>query len=74
MIPLPPIVLNLILILILLSIVVAIILYLIRAKKRGQTCIGCPYAGKCASAQKGSCSCTPSKDLSKSPPASDDPS
>ena len=74
MIPLPPIVLNLILILILVSIAAAIILYLIRAKKRGQTCIGCPYAGKCERSRAGGCSCTPSKDLSKSPPVSDDPS
>lgn len=27
--------------------------YLIRAKKRGQKCIGCPYAKECG----GSCNC-----------------
>ena len=47
---------TLIVILILLLIAAAIIGYLVRAKKRGQTCIGCPYAkqrgGKCS----GSCS------------------
>ncbi len=30
--------------------------YLIRAKKRGQKCIGCPYSKECASRQSG-CSC-----------------
>ena len=31
--------------------------YLIRAKKRGQTCVGCPYASTCT---KGKCGCAPS--------------
>ena len=35
---------NVIVILILLAIAAGIIWYLIRAKKRGETCIGCPYA------------------------------
>ena len=26
--------------------------YLVRAKRKGQTCVGCPYAGAC---QKGKC-------------------
>ena len=38
--------------LILVAIVAAIIVYLVRAKKRGETCIGCPHSkhcgGKCA--------------------------
>ncbi len=38
---------NLIIILIVLFIVGAISLYLYKAKKRGQTCIGCPYAKQC---------------------------
>ncbi len=33
--------------------VVGISLYLYRSKKRGETCIGCPYCKKCAG--KGSC-------------------
>jgi hypothetical protein len=45
---------NIIVILILVSIVAGIIWYLICAKKRGETCIGCPYAKQC----KGkSCNC-----------------
>ena len=41
---------------VLLAIVAGIIFYLIRAKKRGEKCIGCPYAkqcgGKCSAQQK----------------------
>ncbi len=38
---------NLIIILILLCIIGGIIFYLYKAKKRGETCIGCPYAKQC---------------------------
>lgn len=38
---------NVIIVLILLAVVTGIIVYLVRAKRRGQTCIGCPYAKKC---------------------------
>ena len=38
---------------IVLAILGGILLYLYRAKKRGETCIGCPYAKQCAS---GACS------------------
>ena len=37
---------------VLLLIIGAIVYYLYRAKKRGETCIGCPYAKQCGS---GSC-------------------
>lgn len=43
---------NIIVILILLIIAGSILWYLIRAKKRGQKCVGCPYAKEC---QKRSC-------------------
>ena len=46
---------NLIVILILLGIAAAIIFYLIREKKRGVACIGCPHAKQCA--KKTSCGC-----------------
>ena len=39
---------NIIVISILAAISVAIIFYLIRARKRGETCIGCPYAKECS--------------------------
>ena len=35
-------------------IVAAASAYIIRAKKKGQKCIGCPYSASC---QKDSCSC-----------------
>ena len=43
---------NIILGAILLAIVAAVSVYLYRAKKRGETCIGCPYAKQCGG---GSC-------------------
>lgn len=46
---------NLIIIVILLCIISSIIVYLYRAKKKGKTCIGCPYGGQCSSHQEGSC-------------------
>ena len=38
---------NAILIIILAVIAIAIVLYLLKAKKQGQKCIGCPYAKEC---------------------------
>jgi hypothetical protein len=38
---------NIILIAILIFIVGSILFYLFKAKKQGQTCIGCPYAKEC---------------------------
>lgn len=38
---------NIVIVLIMLAIVAAIIRYLVRAKKRSETCIGCPYANQC---------------------------
>ena len=43
---------NVIVICILVAIAAGIIWYLIRAKKSGAKCVGCPYAKQC----KGSCS------------------
>ena len=37
------------------SIIGAIIYYLVRAKRRGEKCIGCPYGGACGS----KCTCKP---------------
>ena len=39
---------NAIIIVILAAIVTAIVVYLIKAKKRGEKCIGCPYAKQCS--------------------------
>ena len=38
---------NIIIALIVAMIIAAITVYLVRAKRRGQKCIGCPYAKKC---------------------------
>ena len=42
------IILNIVIIALLLGIAGGIIFYLVRAKKRGETCIGCPYAKQCS--------------------------
>jgi len=47
---------NAIVILILLAIVAGIVVYLIRSKKRGEACIGCPYAKQCSGKCGGNCS------------------
>lgn len=46
---------NIIIAAILIFLVACIIGYLIKAKKRGQTCIGCPYAKQCGSNCSGTC-------------------
>lgn len=38
---------NIVIVVILAAIVGGIVWYLIRAKKRGEGCIGCPYAKQC---------------------------
>ena len=48
---------DIILILIILGILSAIVFYLIREKKRGAACVGCPYAKECAKKRQGGCSC-----------------
>ena len=39
---------NFIVAVILLAIIVGIVLYLVRQKKKGVKCVGCPYGGKCS--------------------------
>ena len=46
---------NAIIIIILAAIVGGIIWYLIRAKRRGEKCIGCPYARECGGNCNGRC-------------------
>ena len=55
---------NVVIILILLVIAGGIIWYIIRAKKRGETCIGCPYAKQCKG-KCGGCSCTDTRSDNK---------
>lgn len=33
-----------------------ILYYLHRERKKGHSCVGCPYAGECGKAQEGGCS------------------
>ena len=47
---------DLLIILVLLAIAGGIIFYLYKAKKRGETCIGCPYAKECAKKHTANCS------------------
>ena len=46
---------NLIIIALLLGIVGVIVRYIYRAKRRGETCIGCPYAKQCGGKCGGGC-------------------
>ena len=48
---------NIILIAVLLLIVGGASLYIYKAKKRGQKCIGCPESKTCAAKSCASCSC-----------------
>ena len=45
---------DVIIILILAIIVVGIVFFIIRSKKRGDVCVGCPHAKNC---KKGKCNC-----------------
>lgn len=47
---------NLLIIAILVIIIGVAIAYLVKAKKRGVKCVGCPYAEQCANKSKG-CNC-----------------
>lgn len=44
---------NIIIILVLIGITAAITTYLVREKKKGVQCIGCPYARECAKRKSG---------------------
>ena len=49
---------NILVIVILAIIIVSAIVYIVKAKKKGVKCVGCPYAKSCGSTtQNGSCSC-----------------
>ena len=50
---------DIVIIVVLVVIAAAIGFYLYRAKRRGQTCIGCPHARECG--QKHSCGCDSEK-------------
>ncbi len=39
-------------------VIIAAVIYIVKAKRAGQKCIGCPYAKQCARSKKnGGCNC-----------------
>jgi len=48
---------DIILVIILLAIAAAIVIYLIKEKRSGAVCVGCPHAKQCAKNHKSGCSC-----------------
>ncbi|MBE6612699.1 MAG: FeoB-associated Cys-rich membrane protein [Ruminococcaceae bacterium] len=48
---------DILIIILLLGIAAAIIFFLVREKKRGNACIGCPHAKACAKKRAGGCGC-----------------
>lgn len=46
---------DVIIVVIVLCIVGAVCTYLYKAKKRGETCVGCPYAKQCGGKCNGGC-------------------
>jgi len=39
----------------LLAILAAAVVYIVREKKKGHACVGCPHAAQCAKARQGGC-------------------
>ena len=56
---------NVIIVVILLVIVGSIVGFLLRAKKRGETCIGCPCSKQCGGKCAGNCGDHSAKDNQK---------
>lgn len=56
---------DLIIVIILLMMIGAAIVYIVKAKKRGVKCIGCPAAGTCSGQQSQACSCGSYADTKK---------
>lgn len=54
---------NVIAVLVLALIIGGAVFYIIRAKKSGQKCIGCPHSKQCSS--KGGCSCNSAQKTDK---------
>ncbi len=52
---------NIIVIAVLICVVGAVVYYIYKAKKRGEHCIGCPYAKQCGGTCDGGCHSTDDK-------------
>lgn len=48
---------DIIVIAVIVLIVGGAVAYIVKAKKSGKKCIGCPYAGSCDAGGKGGCGC-----------------
>lgn len=46
---------NILILVIIAAILAAVIAYIVRAKKQGAKCIGCPYAKSCGKCGSGGC-------------------
>lgn len=51
-----PVITNIIVVAVLVAVVALAVFYIVKSKKSGKKCIGCPDSGSC-SAKKGGCSC-----------------
>lgn len=48
---------NFIIVAVILLIVGGAVAYIIKEKKKGAVCVGCPHAGECAKKRQGGCNC-----------------
>lgn len=48
---------NFIIVAVILLIVGGAVAYIIKEKKKGVVCVGCPHAGECAQKSQGGCDC-----------------
>lgn len=48
---------NFIIVAVILLIIGGAVAYIIKEKKKGAVCVGCPHAGECAKKRQGGCNC-----------------
>ncbi len=51
----PEFLINLIIVAVVLIVLGGVVFYIVREKKKGSKCIGCPYARECAARKNGGC-------------------
>ena len=52
----PEFLINLIIVAVVLIVLGGMVFYIVREKKKGSKCIGCPYARECVARRNGGCS------------------
>lgn len=52
----PEFLINLIIVAVVLIVLGGVVFYIVREKKKGSKCIGCPHARECAARKNGGCS------------------